>query len=268
VTAQGLQKQDEAGVALAFAKLGSTSQDSFHLQVLAPGRVIRVSVAVEGFESIYWCVHNFGLSALQMQAIGAVLENNISRAAAAPSLASAFVLGDFNFLCEGEYQRSLDLPNDSTSGSHSLPAPWAWQARWQHLLSGLTELAQPLDTHFSPANSLCSRIDRIYTTIPPWLLTQLNVHATLHLDPKAVYDAELSDHTVLKVNFASRKPLPADQRPISRHVVSDPLYATFLQQLVDASSLDALAVPLRLSHFKILMREAARLVRDGRAIRF
>ena len=73
---------------------------------------------------------------------------DVVRAAANPRQITVFVLGDVNYLCEGEYQRSLELPNDPRIGSHSLPAPRAWQAKWQYILKDLTELAQPLDTLF------------------------------------------------------------------------------------------------------------------------
>ena len=43
VNVKGDQKQDEAGVALAFAKHESTSSDYFTPQVFAPRRVLRVS---------------------------------------------------------------------------------------------------------------------------------------------------------------------------------------------------------------------------------
>ena len=135
--------------------------------------------------------------------------------------------------------------------AHSLPAPRAWQSKWQHILRDLTELAQPPDTHYSAGNSLCSRIDRIYTTIPPWMLLQLNVRAYIPKDPKEMHDLQLSDHSILEVYVSDRDPLPLDQRPISRHVVSDPLYAEHLQKLVNVSNLEALAVPLRLRHFKL-----------------
>jgi len=77
-----------------------------------------------------------------------------------------------------------------------------------------------------------------------------------------MHDLDLSDHSVLKVAFSNRDPIPSDQRPISKLVVADPLYAELLQRLVEESYLEMLAVPLRLRHFKALMREAARLVRD------
>ena len=129
-------------------------------------------------------------------------------------------------------------------------------------------MAQPLDTHYSAGNSLLSRIDRIYTSIPPWLLIQLNVRAFRDKDPKEMHDLDLSDHSVLKVAFSNRDPIPSDQRPISKLVVADPLYAEFFQRLVEESNLEMLAVPLRLRHFKALMREAARLVRDQRSLRY
>ena len=130
VHSSGSLKQDEAGVALAFAKHETSSPDFFTPEVFAAGRVLRVSALADGCESIYWCVHNFGLSASHMRAIENALGADVERASANPHLVSVSVLGDFSFLSEGEYQRSLDAPNDSTFGSHSLPAPRAWQAKW------------------------------------------------------------------------------------------------------------------------------------------
>ena len=264
----GQTKQDEAGVALAFAKCGTSSSEGFVPQVFVPGRVLRVSVAVGDCESIYWCTHNFGVSAAQMDSIEIAFRADQAWAAENPRAVTVFAMGDFNYVCEGEYQRSLELPNDTRLGSHSLPTPRAWQSRWEHILKDLTELAQPLDTHYSNANSLCSRIDRIYTSIPPWLLIQLNVNASLYNDPKELYDSDVSDHSPLCISFSKHDPVPADQRPISRHVVADPRYADYLEKLVAASNLDALAVPIRLQQFKLLMREAARLVRDEHSSNF
>ena len=83
-----------------------------------------------------------------------------------------------------------------------------------------------------------------------------------------MHDLGWSDHSVLKMAFSNCAPIPSDQRPISKLVVADPLYAEFLQRLVGDSSLEMLAVPLRLRHFKALMREAAMLVRDQRSLRY
>ena len=146
--AKGQPKQDEAGVALALAKCGTSSAECFSQRVFAPGRVLRVAAAAGDNESIYWNVHNYGLSAIQLNAIETAMGADVARAAANPRQVTVFVLGDFNYLCEGEYQRSLELPNDSRIGSHFLPAPRAWQAKWQSILKDLTELAQPW-THIS-----------------------------------------------------------------------------------------------------------------------
>ena len=263
---QGLPKQDETGVALAFQKFGASSSNCFSQKSFAAGRVLRVAACCGLQESMYWCVHNHGLSAGQLVEIAHVLESDVCRARENPQRVTVCVLGDFNYLCSGEYQRSLEHPNDSRSGSHSLPAPRACQARWEHILRDLTEMSQPLDTHFSLANCLCSRIDRIYTSIPPWLLIQISIASYVYKDPKTMYDMHLSDHSPLKVTFSTRAPMPWEQRPVSRHVVADPRYAQYLQKLVLVSNLDSLAVPLRLQHFKVLMRESARLVRDERSI--
>ena len=65
-----------------------------------------------------------------------------------------------------------------------------------------------------------------------------------------------------------RDRLPAEQRTISRHVVADPLYVEYLQKLVNVSNLASLSVPLGLQHYKLLMREAARLLRDEHSLGF
>ena len=113
----GQTKQDEAGVALAFAKCGTSSSEGFVPQVFVPGRVLRVSVAVGDCESIYWCIHNFGVSAAQMDSIEIAFR---AEAAENPRAVTVFAMGDVNYVCEGEYQRSLELPNDTRLGSHSL----------------------------------------------------------------------------------------------------------------------------------------------------
>ena len=64
---------------------------------------------------------------------------------------------------------------------------------WEAALAPFTELHQPADTHFGFSAGACSRIDRIYATIPPWALLQLNPLATVYSDPQHLYEQKISD---------------------------------------------------------------------------
>ncbi len=129
----------------------------------------------------------------------------------------------------------------------------------------MREVGQDLHTHISVANHMCSRIDRIFTSVPPWALLQMEVSPFMVNDPLSLHLAGISEYSPVGAICVGRNPTPKTQPPISKYVVADPSYKVILDDLLQVSRLDLLVVPLRLERYKVFMREAARLVRDRKA---
>ena len=133
---------------------------------------------------------------------------------------------------------------------------------FQPVLDKLIDIAGDLDTRYDSASQLCSRLDRIYISLPAWLVTQLHFQSSVASDPHSLHDLKISDHAPAILNISEKKYLKQEELPIPRFVFNSPLYSETLDALVRAAKLDALSVPLRLQKFKQLIREAARISRN------
>jgi len=255
-------KMDEAGVVTLVAKHGCSTQDGFREQVLVPGRVLRVVYSCAPRVLVHWNVHNFGIDPKHMEKVICELKGDLDRAAADPLGYVVVVAGDFNFLPKGECQRSLAAPMLARTRPGAVSHIRPTQRCWERELNRMVEVSHNLDTHYSAWKSLCSRIDRIYVSLPPWLVIQLSLVPRVYRDPKAMHEDGLSDHSPFSVTVFAKKPLPPERRPISKHVASSPAFKRALSALTDAACLDELSPPMRLQQHKVLIREAARIARD------
>ena len=209
--------------------------------------------------SLEYSYHN-----LQPPGIGRLqgkLQDDLDLARRHPSSYVVIVSGNFNFLSPGEFRHSLSTPN-STRPAECSNQPHQPENTLQHLLLQLVDVAGTLDTRYDSANKMVSRLDRIYISVPTWLLTQFHVQSSTCSDPLTLHQRKISDHIPVVASFAAKRKTAHMERPIPPYVFDSPLYTKAVNALVQASNLDQLSVPLRLPKFKSIIREAARIARN------
>ena len=253
-------RQDQGGVITLIPKAPGEPRHRFVRTEIIPGRVLRVTTKIGEFDWTHWNIHNFGLTAAQVRAVADHLRRDAREASRSPTSRFVVVCGDFNFLAPGEHHRALSKPDARDRREH--PAASAGRPAWQRALDSYIEIKQPFDTHFHSATRTLGRIDRLYVASPTWLVLQLRLRGRLLRDPALCHQQLLSDHAPVAFKFSTRCQLPDDQRPIPKFVVDHPRFPEILSSLVETSHLHELSVPDRLSEFKSLMRNAARLTRN------
>ena len=172
------------------------------------------------------------------------------------------VTGDFNFLSPGDFRRSNANPNVTKASLHPATNPGQLMNVLQPILDKLIDMAVDLDTRYDSASRLCSRLDRVYISVPSWTVTQLHFQSFVVSDPHSLHDLKISDHAPSILSISAKERLKQEELPIPRFVFDMPLYSETLVELVRAANLDALSVPVRLPKFNQLIREAARIARN------
>ena len=71
------------------------------------------------------------------------------------------------------------------------------------MIGRLTVIEQGDATRFDNGSLSTSRLDRLYTSIPPWALLVCDVSSATLLDPRQAHDKKLSDHSPAKVYYPS-----------------------------------------------------------------
>jgi hypothetical protein len=223
-------------------------------KVFAAGRCLAVLVEGDGFRLLLINIHiNPQWTFVQKMFVLKATAGFV----ATVSPAIVFFGGDFNFIHDDD--RRLNVASGlEVEGSD--PIARAFESSFPSLV----ELAQPNYTRgcslLAPRSALgiLSRIDRIYTNIPPAQLNDITLVAdTLGsiLDVKRP-----SDHlpVVVRLSAPPRRTGPAR---IPHHIVSNPAFAKHLNNL-QSDHLAALPVHEALDETKVLFREAAQLARS------
>ena len=229
-------------------------------QSLVGGRVLRVSLLKDGCEVVLYNVHNFGLTPAQLHDVSSSLAHDVDAALACPHECSLLVGGDFNFLPTGEVPLSLATPTTIASCPAPAEAPLAPHQGLRAQLERLVEIQQSLPTHFCSANSSLSRLDRFYTSVPPWMLTLLKARCSLGFCAKWSHQAGLSDHALVQCTLSWVPQMAPELRPIQKFVFSLPSFELRHRQMCDAACLDDLSLLERWALHKDILREVARLV--------
>ena len=140
-------------------------------------------------------VHNERLPENALVRISAIIDDKRDKARLNPVKEFLLVLGDWNFHAPGE--SSTYLPTATTAE----PTPDVQSNSTQRTcpilqtsLDQLTELAHPDPTHFYAPSNKVSRLDRIYTATPQWLLTKIKITAQATAYPLDYSTLNLSDH--------------------------------------------------------------------------
>ena len=153
---------------------------------LVEGRILRTMVGNKGNALYIWNVHNFGLSATQISFTCDEIRKDIESAKILPHAEAAFILGDWDFSAAGELPLSVSRPTHISESSHlkkAIVAVRPGQSGFSRLLDRLVELKQPHPTHYSQASDALSRLDRAYTSLPGWMLLNLQCRYMLLAAP-------------------------------------------------------------------------------------
>ena len=103
------------------------------------------------------------------------------------------------------------------------------------------------------------RLDRVYVSIPPWVLTLMHAKCSLAFCSKWSHDQGLSDHALVRFSIEHVAQLPLENRPIPRFVFDLEAFPHKHDALCSAANLSSLTPVLRWVTHKDIIREAARL---------
>ena len=205
-------------------KLGS-AQESFQPDVIIAGRALRVEFSSPlriGVTFVHWNIHNHDLGRAQADRLAGRLRNDVISAQADPTGFILIVSGDFNFLPPGEFRKSVSNPNSSRRTAPTAPNPGQLHHVFQPILDQLIDIASDMDTRYDSSSRLCSRLDRIYVSIPTWLIVQLHLVSSVVSDPCSLHDLKISDHAPVTLGIAEKRRLSPDEKPIPRFIFRQP----------------------------------------------
>ena len=225
---------------------------------LVDGRILRVSIHFGDSKLVLVNVHNFGITAHDFHNWRPILEADITCCADHPNEAALLLAGDFNFCAPGELALSLSTPAQATVRAELR----GWQREFRHLLERLTEIQQCMPTHYTACSSSLSRLDRIYVSMPPWMLVLLKARCSLLFSAKWGHEQRISDHAMVRCSLEIVPQLPPEERPIPRFVCSLPSFGSHHDTLCRAAALDSLPAVLRWETHKLIIKEAARVALD------
>lgn len=127
----------------------------------------------------------------------------------------------------------------------------------------MTELEQPDFTRRGASKehgSTLSRIDRIYTSIPPWIRKMFQTSVQLIMTPHQAQFWKLSDHGSLGASLSTRVTLPAHICPIPTWLTAHPIFASTLEEIEVEMDIDNDRDPCsRWNNHKIAIRRASHI---------
>ena len=196
----------------------------------------------DGCEPVFYNVHNFGLTPQEHDRVCQQLSHDIGAANAHPLGFTVLVGADFDFLPRGETPLVLSRPAPSGGRVQALAPAAPLAPRLRDLLGRLTEIQQCLPSHYCSATSAFSRLDRFYTSTPPWQLVLLKARCSLAFCAKCSRDSRLSDHSMVQFTLPWAPQLPASQRPVPKFVFSLPTFAPYHESMCTAARFDSMQV--------------------------
>ena len=235
--------------------LGSTVSSSS----LVPGRVLRTCVTKGQCKWVIYNVHNHGISDPDLASVIEVLSADSLLARSHPEVVTVSVLGDFNFCAPSEGRLKIATPECAVSNAVACRAA---VRRWQSALSQLVEIQQGSPTHYCAGSHSMTRLDRVYVSIPPYMLTLMSAKCTVTCCPRWSHDRGLSDHAPVACALSPRTVARPDSRPIPAYVFKLPGFVSIHDALVEAACLDSLPTVARWMLHKTILRESARIARD------
>ena len=218
-------------------------------RAVVPGRVLRSRVRGGGRDLTLWNVHNFAIPMAERRRLEEDIGEDLEEAAAWPLERVVMVGGDFNFASTDEEGRAVGGLRDG-------------QRLWERILETCTEIVPQACTHYYAPENKLSRIDRWFTSLPNWSLINMCVKASVSDDPTVLFKEGVSDHAALMVEFGVRASLPRGERPIPPSVFKAEKFQRVYSKFLEAFNLDSMDVVERWETHKLILREAAAIVRD------
>ncbi len=83
---------------------------TFAFKVVVPGRIARLEVRSLASTHIFWNIHNFGVTERCVKQVKKEIQADKRMCVVDPASVAVFVMGDWNFLAQGERRKRLDRP--------------------------------------------------------------------------------------------------------------------------------------------------------------
>ena len=135
------------------------------------------------------------------------------------------------------------------------------EKRWAGALSSATELTADLPTHWHRGTRQATVIDKLFISVPKWALCQGWQSTSILGEPQENFIKEISDHSLLMTELASRRPTPRDAAhpaPIAPAVCKHAKYKEYLQAYVLTLPLQDMAPPDQYAMHTVAMQAAAK----------
>ena len=126
----------------------------------------------------------------------------------------------------------------------------------------MVELQQTAPTHYSPSELTCSRIDRIYTTTPGWILTNVQCSAGLLAQPRELHEKGISDHAPVSSSVSIKHRQPKELQPIPRFIAESEHFKKRHDELAAQTDLRKLPPVQRWEQHKVILRQAGAYARS------
>ena len=255
--------RNNGGTAIFIKKDDLKAECSVTNDNLIAGRVQRVEVLVDAEHLVLWNIHHEHLAPNRTREVVRVMTQDVEEADGDSLRRAVWSAGDWNFLAPGETQLSIASPVACSSAPDNCSPLSSNQTTWQETLGRMTELQQSAPTRFSTSSLTCSRLDRIYTSTPGWILTSLSARAFLFAQPRELHERGVSDHAPVCAAQSMRRRLPRDLQPIPRDVIESIHFKEKHDQLAKDANLDALPVVQRWERHKAILRKAGEHARNA-----
>ena len=242
------------GVITLVAKSSVPCADDIAFHPIIPGRVTRCVLARGEFKHVLWNIHNEKLMPAQMACLIRQLSDDLRDAQYEPLRHVVTVAGDFNFLSQGESPFSLDEPHVPGQVRRAT-------CQLAKSLSQMTELHQQLPTHYCAKSGCCSRLDRIYSSLPGWALKLCHLTAGIKEDPFDLHKQGISDHAPIFAGISFSR-VGSRGRPLDPRVCALPRFAEVHDRLVQEMALDSMEDVHRWRTHKEILKHAAKITLD------
>ena len=227
------------------------------------GRVQRTEICAVDERLVLWNIHNEKMMANITKETAERLRRDVNDASQDPMKRVVWCAGDWNFLAPGDSQMSIASPTRCTSAADISTPARCNQKVWQDVLDLMVEFQQLAPTHFTPSSLMCSRIDRIYTSMPGWILTTVRTGASLLLQPRELHEKGISDHAPVTAFMSYRGRLPKELQPIPRHIAECEHFKKRHDALVAEADLRSLPPVQRWERHKAILRQAGEFARNA-----
>ena len=238
---------------------GNGADNGFSSRTLGcPGRVLRVVLEHSGGKFIHWNVHLEKLNSEEAARVVSLLIHDIDLVKGDPLHRLLVFGGDLN--C-GAFGALRHFVADPLSPRDCAPPPRA-HAEVFSALAQLTEISGDAPTHYYGNDGSMTPIDRVFTSMPPWILRSVFSRYLVLNDPLEVWRNKISDHAPICWRISVRLPLPKDMRSFPLYVYRLPEFKEFHDALVADAQLHTYDPATRRDVHKDLLLEAARLAAD------